>query len=763
MPAKTEESGFFDDLYDELPDAIIWLTPAFEGDELSDFRIGYMNQSCQKFTPVPVKDALGQYILRDGMPIPEVAAEIFLLTKEVYLTGVTSETQYYSRRAEAWVDAIRKKYKGGVLVITRDQRKLRDTQERHEKTERSLTSLVDNAPIGIVLYEAVRDSEGTITDFVIRVHNERSNELTGISGRLREAYTFRQLLNHLGLNHVFAEYVRVVEEGVSINREQFVSKSGKWVAVSSIKFDDGVMVMVTDITEVKLSQQALKEQSEFNKSILDASYSGIVALEAIAGPEGSISDYRVLSTNKRIGQFVTMPPEQLVGEKLSVVFPYLRNSSLFKSFEDVLTNEQGYVESLYNSPATGKWYQYVIVKLRKYQLVLTIKDITSERLAELQIEEQRSLLEHILQHSPSGIIVHEAIRNESGVVEDFSTISSNQAAETFTGIPTQERLSKSVLTISPELRDSPLFIQALQALEHGNTFRTEYFDKVNQSWLEMSIAKMNDNRLLNMFADITERKKSEAELKRYLEELTIANKNLEEFASIASHDLKEPVRKIRYFSEKLYANLGDRLHANERDYFQRLDRATNRMSVLIDDLLAYSQSGIKPETFSGVNLRAIVEEVVKDFDFEVELSKASFKIDIDELDKVLGDLSQLRQVFQNVIGNAIKYSRNRERPEIEVSCLRVPSSQLPPAFNTQTPDEYYIISVKDNGVGFDQEYADKIFNVFTRLHGNSEYAGSGVGLAIVKKVMDNHRGFVTAESRENEGATFNLYLPAFLY
>jgi signal transduction histidine kinase len=236
-------------------------------------------------------------------------------------------------------------------------------------------------------------------------------------------------------------------------------------------------------------------------------------------------------------------------------------------------------------------------------------------------------------------------------------------------------------------------------------------------------------------------------LKAINKELQRSNANLEEFAHAASHDLKEPVRKIHFFTQQLKEQLKAHLNEGELRSFSRIENASQRMNNLIDDLLLYSHVSQRPHEKESVDLNKYILRVMEDLDLDIEEKKAVIRVD--KLPIVNGYRRQLQQLFQNLLSNALKYSKLDAAPHIDISAKEV----------TENGGLHHLIAVKDNGIGFDQGYADKIFQMFTRLHGKSEYSGTGVGLSIVKKVVENHDGFIRVESTPGVGSSFEIYLP----
>lgn len=241
------------------------------------------------------------------------------------------------------------------------------------------------------------------------------------------------------------------------------------------------------------------------------------------------------------------------------------------------------------------------------------------------------------------------------------------------------------------------------------------------------------------------------------EELQAVNEQLKQFAYAASHDLQEPLRKITFFIERLHDHAGASLDESNRQIIYRIQSTVGRMRGLINDILDYSNATMGRTSFKEVDTNKLVAEVVSDM--EATIIEKEAELDIGELPPVKGDERQLRQLFHNLLSNALKYNRPGEPPRVSVSCGIVNGQDTLPPAEGEDDKPFYLFEVRDSGIGFEQEYADKIFQVFQRLHGKKEYEGTGVGLAIVKKVAENHGGRIWAESVPGEGATFKVMLP----
>ena len=253
---------------------------------------------------------------------------------------------------------------------------------------------------------------------------------------------------------------------------------------------------------------------------------------------------------------------------------------------------------------------------------------------------------------------------------------------------------------------------------------------------------------------------SEKQLQLQVHMLNLSNKELEQFAYVASHDLEEPLRKISSFSEKIHLKLTDYPDEEVIDCLKRLNTSVTRMRTLISDLLNYSRVTRLLDINEKVNLDSIFKLIIEDLG--VALSTKNVLVNITPLEEITGNNTQLRQLFQNLISNALKFS-DKLVPKIDVSGRYYSDAELKNTewvkdFNIKQ-NKYYCIFVKDNGIGFELQYLRQIFIIFQRLHGRSEYEGTGIGLAICKRIVENHDGFITAESEVGKGTTFIVGLP----
>ncbi len=254
--------------------------------------------------------------------------------------------------------------------------------------------------------------------------------------------------------------------------------------------------------------------------------------------------------------------------------------------------------------------------------------------------------------------------------------------------------------------------------------------------------------------------------KRHHLELARSNAELQEFAYVASHDLQEPLRKIQAFGDRLKIKYGEVLTDQGRDYLERMQNAAIRMEALIDDLLTLSRVTTRAQPFMPTNLTQVVQEVLSDL--EVRIQQTGGRIEVGELPTLEADPIQMRQLLQNLIGNALKFHRAEEPPAIKIYSQRLTERERRPTDSEagartratgMNSSERCQIFIEDNGIGFDEKYTSRIFNAFQRLHGRSEYEGTGMGLAICRKIVERHDGSITAQSVLGQGSTFVVTLP----
>lgn len=320
-----------------------------------------------------------------------------------------------------------------------------------------------------------------------------------------------------------------------------------------------------------------------------------------------------------------------------------------------------------------------------------------------------------------------------------------------TGYAREELLGKNHRIINSGHHPKSFFTHMWQQISSGKVWVGEIRNRRKDGslyWVYTTIIPFLDDKeepyqYVSIRFEITQRKEAEAKLRTYATRLEQSNEELQQFASVAAHDLQEPLRKILAFGDRLMAKCKDVVPPEGVEYLERITSSARRMQALIDDLLTYSRVTSRAQPFTLCNLDVLVREVLSDLEFRLE--RTGGQVEVGPLPEIEADASQLRQLFQNLIGNALKFHRPGVAPVVKVSA--------------QIDTASCVISVTDNGIGFDEKYLDRIFVIFQRLHGRGEYEGNGVGLAVCRRIAERHGGSLNARSTPGAGATFYISIP----
>lgn len=312
-----------------------------------------------------------------------------------------------------------------------------------------------------------------------------------------------------------------------------------------------------------------------------------------------------------------------------------------------------------------------------------------------------------------------------------------------------QKISEGILEQHIKIKSRDEISDLAQAFNHMlgrlRTYRSQIEERTNQLILTNQ----------KMAQEIAERKRVECVLEQKTKELARSNSELEQFAYIVSHDLQEPLRKVMAFGDRLLDKCGETLSNDGKEYIKRMQSASQRMKTLITDLLVFSRVRTKAQPFTQVDLAKLIQEVLSDLEVKIEQTGGCVKVG--DLPTIDADSLQMRQLFQNLIGNALKFHRKTESPVVDVQVCMLNNEEEDS--NGNAHNKLCQITVEDNGIGFDEKYADRIFGVFQRLHGRDEYEGTGIGLSICQKIVERHDGSIKAKSTPGKGAKFIVTLP----
>ena len=645
---------------------------------------------------------------------------------------------------------------------------LRSLVKQIEESEKRLYNIVNQINAGI----AQTTTQGRFTDA-----NERFCQLTGYSKEELLEQTIKDITHPDDWPRNEELVVKALTEGENFFIEKrYIRKDGSivWVnnsvsIVTDSKGEKFVTAVSVDITDQRTNRQKLEESEERFRSMADASPVMIWTLDA----HGNSTYY-----NRRAAEFTGHNEEELrEGKSWQVAIHPDDIEFAGEVVRNAVINRIPYEMECRMQRADGEWRWLLNHgtprfggKGEYFGFVGSSIDITEHKRNQ---QELQNALEQVRLSKEAAELGTFDMDLEKG------TMHWDDRCRTLFGISHHNTVTYEkdfVEGLHPDDREriikviGNLFVKSISNGDYDVEYRTVGAEDGVVRWVRAK-GKVYFNetdqpvRFIGSVLDITEKvsalQKIEALVEERTKELASANEtlqqinkelqrsnsNLEEFAHAASHDLKEPVRKIYFFTNQLKDQLSTHLGEAEIRSFNRIENAIQRMGNLIDDLLLYSHVSQRPHEMESIDLNRKVQGVLEDLELDIQEKKAG--IHVEKLPIVSGYRRQLQQLFQNLISNALKYSKRDVPPHITISASRV----------TENEKAYHLIAVKDNGIGFDPEYADKIFQMFTRLHGKGEYSGTGVGLSIAKKVVDNHKGFIKAKSQPGEGSTFEIYLP----
>jgi len=614
-----------------------------------------------------------------------------------------------------------------------------------------LDGILRNSKDGIMALEAVREETGEIIDFKWLMTNPAASHLTNRPDRdlvglrlLEEAPVLRRI-------GIFDAFKQVVETDTPFQEEKYYAdrRIKGWFDITVVKLGDGVAVTFRDITERKQSEEVLARSENMLNRAQTIAHVGSWKWNMQQGALlWSDELYRIYGLNPddgitfetylaclhpddkdRVRHTVEAAMES--GEPFSFYHRIVRPSGeerIVRGDGEVLTNEEGTPIKMFG----------------------TAHDVTEQKKAERELAQSKQLLDGILSHAPDGIMALEAVRDETGEIIDFRWLLTNPAATQITHRDPDFYEGKRMLEAVPNLRGSGMFDDFKTVVEEDVTlYREQHYERDDmEGWFASTMVKLDDG-LVVIFRDITERKASEQQMKRINDRLEMRNRELQDFAYVASHDLQEPLRKIRAFADLLEEDYADKVDENGKYYLSRMRDAASRMSRLITDLLAYSRITTKTRPFDEVNLNEVAREAISDL--ELQISEIEGSVEVGPLPIVEADPTQMHQLLQNLIGNALKFTKEGVRPVVTVKATL--ENEADPK------DARCRLEVSDNGIGFDEKYLDRIFTPFQRLHGRGTFTGTGMGLAICRRIAERHQGILTAKSSPGEGATFIATLP----
>ncbi len=630
------------------------------------------------------------------------------------------------------------------------------------ESELLLTDFLDTLPDAVVwakpVWEADKEGNKKITDFILHYTNASTEKMLGYAqGFMAGKYLVKDTLpGPEAKEEVFLQYLKVYETGQPQEFTYYYSKTDITVDVLRKKFHDGVINITRDRKGQREAEHFAQKQTNFLNELVNHSQNGILVYQAVRDTKNQIVDFRYLMSNEPARELTGFDEAFLRTTSYKDVSKLRNTEAYFDNYKKVVDEGLPYNRERYMS-GVNCWFFVSTVKLDDGFLT-TFIDITRLKEYQQELEISASRLTTIINASQVGIFTLDPVKDDKGEIEDFRFGIVNPWVATYIGQKAETLTGSLGSTWFPGYKIG-LFNVYVDTYLHNKTNQLDYhYNHDGYDFYFNIMCTKIGNEVLVIFTDQTSIKRLQLQLESSVEQLKNSNQSLKEFAYAASHDLQEPLRKIFTFSDRLKSRYAPMLEADGIALFERIQAAAMRMRMLIDDLLSYSSVSIKPDALEEIGLNTLITESLTDLEAAIQEKEAV--ISIHPLPVVKGDKLQLRQLFQNLIGNAIKYAQAGTPPYIVISSEILKGTETGMEI---APDDlnhsFYLIKVKDNGIGFEQKHAGQIFKVFQRLHGKEEYAGTGVGLAIAEKVIHNHHGYIAAEGEVGKGATFKILLP----
>ncbi|MBT1708177.1 response regulator [Fulvivirgaceae bacterium PWU5] len=663
---------------------------------------------------------------------------------------------------------------------TRSERQLKTVNHQLEQRilERSralqesyelLSGIFEGVQVNLSFQKALRDGQGTVKDFILNIINPAFLKSTGLTEQARGRH-LSVLFPDIRTHELWHRMEEVLYTGKPQRFETRYSYSGaeSWQDISLVKFGDGVISSSLPITERKRAEVALRHQKDLYKKSLDAIPHLVWVYDLKTG---------ATVFNDQWYGYTGLSPEQCVDfdHRNSDVFHPSQSIEIRHKWSDHIAAGKAYSGEMLVRNAAGEYRWHLDMTLPVTDedgavdmWIGTLTDVHEQFTSEKKLKETNDLLQTVFDTSIACIEVLECVYDHRYEIVDFTWKYYNHRTGLF--LQRQDLLGKRLLQEYPVALKNGLFNRYISVARTGRPLEVELapFPGTN-TWLHVMISKLDDGVVV-IYHDITARKQAELRLTENEQELLDLNamllqknnnletlhKELSHFAFVASHDLREPLRKIRTFAD-LLVEQEQHLSDKGKAWGQKIIGAATRMDALIDGVLDFSKTSTSQFHQKRLcNMSEILEASLLDMEESIRTTQA--QIEYDTLPMLYGNVLQLGQLFQCLIGNALKFRRTDAAPRICITTDFVETGTVAHA-SAKPGQAYFAVNVADEGIGFDQQYADQLFKIFQRLHQSPAYDGTGIGLAICRKIMENHDGFITARGIEGQGATFTCYFP----
>ncbi|OBQ55895.1 PAS domain-containing protein [Tamlana sp. s12] len=649
---------------------------------------------------------------------------------------------------------------------------------RIRQSEAFLKNILATTDNIINYFEPVFNSDEEVIDFKVVYANDCNRDYLGLDPDAIIGEMVSEVFPFFYVDGKFDELLQVYNEQTKIDfeRKVFIDEKNMWFSCFATPLTEGVLLTARNTTlekEADAAQAIFKKRLENqNLELLDSraflgnifkSISHIVMhFKSIRDAENNIVDFEILFVNERINPVTGDLPEDVKNKKVSEVYPAIFEMGVFTHLKEAIeTNKPMFYEVPYNGNDYAQWFSATAIKLGD-GVTVTLRDITEEKKKSDELKQvnetlviQNSILSDAESLAKIGSFIWDMDSDSSELSDNFYAMLGCEANEFKSSLVRYKDFIHPDDVELYEKRGAEI-VSELKASEHTYRVITKQGEVKHFKTNGQFVIKNDKKVMIGVVQDVTESIEAEERLVKSNLRLKQSNAELESFNRVASHDLQEPLRKIQLFISRIEDREGDHFSEKGRFYFEKVVSGVKRMESLIKNLLAYSRIDSSKSNFEKIDLNEIFEKV--EDDLATRIQDANAEIVVDKLPQVKAVVFQMEQLFTNLISNALKYRSLTDAPKLEIRYKKVKSSKLP-GHVLKVKKRYHKISFIDNGIGFDAEHAEKIFEVFQRLHQKTEYSGNGIGLAICKKIVENHNGFIRAKGEPGVGATFIIYLP----
>jgi len=623
---------------------------------------------------------------------------------------------------------------GYVNIYGNDITVRKKAEEALKESEHLYRTVFDNSQDGFQLIELLYDENGKPYDHKFLRVNRAYEKIIGVKAKDVTGKTARYISPNCE-SYWFEIPDRVAKTGKSEHVELYNRDINKTLDCYYFPYSKNVVgTLFKDITERKKTEEKLRVASLYSRSLLEASLDPLVTIS---------SDGKITDINKATESVTGFPRQQLIGSDFSDYFTDPEKAR--EGYQKVFT--QGFVRDYplairhKSGKITDVLYNATVYRneVGEVQGVFAAaRDVTERKRAEKQLRAASLYTRSLIEASIDPLVtisVKGKITDVNKATEDVTGFSRKELIgsdfwDYFTE-PEKARAGYQKVFTEGLVKDYPL------AIKHKS-------GRITDVLYNASLYRNSEGEIQGVFAaarDITVRKEMENEIKQTVEKLKQSNAELEQFAYVASHDLQEPLRMVASYVQLLEQRYKGKIDPEADEFIAYAVDGANRMRGLIDDLLTYSRVSRLGKPFESTDLESTLDVVLKNL--QASIAESGAVVTHDKLLMVMADGGQLVQLFQNLIGNAIKF-HGEEPPRVHVSA--------------QVKENEYLFSVHDNGIGIAPEYFDRLFKIFQRLHTREEYPGSGIGLAICKKIVERHGGRIWIESQVGKGSTISFTL-----